>query len=394
MAEFFDGSGNKVTFPTEVSTVLQGSVYVAFGDSLVSNQSTNSREERYTGTDLQGVEHQNEHCRGYIQDIEDRYGVVCTKFGESGGTIVRNYAKAVAQDYSRVSLFTVAFGTNDGRTNVPLGTRDTQDITTFAGALNGILRKVCMDNPGCKVVVLTPPQRLTVNSFGSFTPNGNGKTLEDFADMAKAVAAKRSTLCADIFHASGLNQQTLYSLTREGVHPLNEGYKHISNVLIPLIDSLLAVPTALYGKTAAPGTPLSDDPAITEIPLTADLFTKPGVEWNTSDGASETGEMMQTGKGLKLLPGKTYLYTYYSTYDALPERKFAVNDNADKISGTGCWDKWTRTRGFSAPEKVQRNGGVYYKFTSAFTVPAGEERYLWPAMYNALGADSLSLRYF
>ena len=392
MAEFFDGSGNKI--PLSAPSALRGSVYVAFGDSIVSIQSTNSQEEVYTGTDLQGVSHQNEHVRGYIQDIEDRYGVTCRKFGDSGGTIIRNYAKAVAQDYSKVSLFTIAFGTNDGRTNVPLGTRDTQDVTTFAGALNGILRKVYMDNPSCKALVLTPPQRLTVNDFGSFTPNGSGKTLEDFANMAKAVAQKRSTLCADIFHASGLNQQTLYSLTREGVHPLNEGYKHFSNVLIPLIDGLLSVPGELSGKAAVPGSPLSDDPAVTEVLLTADLFTKPGVDWNTSDGASAVEEMTQTGKGIKLLPGKTYLYTYYSTYDGLPERKFAVNDNADKISGTSCWDKWTATRGFSAPEKVQRSGGTYYKFTSAFTVPAGEERYIWPAMYNALGADSLSLRYF
>ena len=393
MAEFFDGSGNKI--PLSAPSALRGSVYVAFGDSIVSIQSTNSQEEVYTGTDLQGVSHQNEHVRGYIQDIEDRYGVTCRKFGDSGGTILRNYARAVAQDYSRASLFTIAFGTNDSRTDVPLGQRDSSDIATFAGALNGILRKVAMDNPQCKILVLTPPQRLVVHDYGSFTPNANGKTLEDFANMARAVAEYRGLRCADIFHHSGLNQQTLYYFTREGVHPLNSGYQLCSSLMLPMIDAMLAAPSALYGSMTVPGSPLSADAPVTEVPLTADLFTKPGVEWNSTDGVTEQGSMTQVGKGIRLLPGKTYLYTYYSTYDGLPARKLCLNDNPDAIHGSSCWSgNWEPRWGFSTPEKEMIGGEAYYKWQCAIAVPADGSYYLWPAMYNALGTDSLILRYF
>ena len=389
----YKADGTQLKIHSSFSSVLNGKKYVAFGDSLVDIQSTNTVTKTYSGTDLQGIEHTDEPVRGYLQDIEDRYGVICTAFGDSGGTIIRNYAKAIAQNYTDVVLFTIGFGTNDARTSVTLGEKDSSDFSTYAGALNGILRKVYMDNPECRVLVLTPPQRLTVNDFGSFSPNSNGNTLEDFANMAKEVAQRHSTHCADVFHNSGLNQVTLYFYTREGVHPLNNGYKRYSNLMIPIIDQMLQIESDITGSMVVPSTPASAYSSPVVVALTEDMFTVDATYWNSTDAANSTTEK-QVGSGIKLENGKTYLYTFYTTYNALSNRHYAINDSNTTILGSNCWGAADARRGISKYVEEVINGVTYYKWHHAIAVPSTGNYYIWPSRYNALGVESITLKYW
>lgn len=210
---------------------LSGKSYFALGDSIVMNSGTKAAPQIVDGQVIYG----------YTQAIEDKYGLVCTNKGQSGHTIVQDYSMLSGLSYADVALVTIGYGVNDGRLNVPLGTRESADTTTFAGALGSLLQKIYTDNKDCRVLVLTPIQRLLVNNWGSYTQNSNGNTLEDFAEMCKSVANYYGTMCADLFHNSGLNAMNLATLTVEGVHPLNKGYNRMSNYIISHLDSMFEV---------------------------------------------------------------------------------------------------------------------------------------------------------
>lgn len=222
----YDINGNVIPVGGADYSFLTGKNYFALGDSIVMNSGTKASPVTVSG----------QVVYGYTQFIEDRYGLVCTNKGQSGHSVVEDYSMLHNTDYSNVSLVTIGYGVNDGRLNVPLGTRDSSDTTTFAGALGSIIQKIYTDNKNCRVLILTPIQRLYVNSWGSYTQNSNGNTLEDFAEMCKDVANYYGTPCVDLFHNSGINALNLADLTVEGVHPLNRGYNRMANTILPYTD--------------------------------------------------------------------------------------------------------------------------------------------------------------
>lgn len=230
MAKIYNANGDAIKSVADYDYLSEKS-YFAIGDSIV----------QFAGTLAEPYTREGVTLYGYTQMIEAKYGLTCTNYGQGGHTIVQDYATLYALDYSNVTLVTIGYGVNDGRTNVTLGSRDSSDTTTFAGALGSLISKIYSDNPDCRVVVLTPIQRLYVNSWGSYTENSNGDTLEDFAEMCKAVAAYHGTPCVDAFHNSGLNADNLEALTFEGVHPLDKGYNRLGNCIISVLDGLFWV---------------------------------------------------------------------------------------------------------------------------------------------------------
>ena len=209
---------------------VHGGTYYALGDSIVDYQGTTADPKYQTsGTSI----------LGYIQAIERKYNVTCTNHGNAGHTILDDLTALLALDYSSVDIVTIGYGVNDARLNETLGTKTDTGTTTFAGGLNNLLQKIFGDNPNCRVIVLTPIQRDYINSFGSFTPNQNGDTLEDFVEMCKAVAGMNATPCIDLFHSCGINSATYDALLRDGVHPKNSGYKRMWQVMKPAIDGLV-----------------------------------------------------------------------------------------------------------------------------------------------------------
>lgn len=375
---------------------LHGLKYYAIGDSIVDYQGTTASPETYSGTDMQGNT-RDETVIGYIQAIEKRYGLVCTNFGNAGGTLPGTYGNLANKDFSDVALVTIAYGVNDARTAVPLGDVNSTDIATFAGALNNLLRKIYTDNPECRVVVLTPIQRLYVSGFGIATPNENGKYLIDFVNMCKAVAEKRSTACVDMYRTCGINQTNLAYYTREGVHPLNTGYLRMTGAIIPVLDELFAVEYNPFGKMTntggdeqeqpetgggdTPEAPPVEDIEGTEVDIT-DLFIYDG---KTVDGygnlTTEGTNKYQTARFIPE-PNKTYTIITYAESTTTELRPFGgtysyVSDDEGKIKGN-----YTQTRAVegltAAPLTMSENGyeeidGVSYKklkivFTSAAQV--------------------------
>lgn len=359
------GTGSGVTVPT----FLNGLKYYALGDSIVDNQGTTALPETFGSigytNDLQGNNISDITVKGYIQAIEEKYGLVCTNYGKAGHTIVGDFSTIMALDYSDVALVTIAYGVNDARTGVTLGTVNSTDGTTFAGALNQILRKIYTDNPECRVIVLTPLQRLYVSEFGIATPNANGDYLIDFVDMCKKVAQKRSTRCIDMYRDSGINQTNLYFYTVEGVHPLNPCYLRMAMPILKTLEEMTLLEFEPFGTMTNTGDTEPDEPdtggsgsednppeeeiGATEVDISSRL---------TKDGYYYDGYTSVMGRGsysgielplIELIEGKTYTLETYtngntdSRYAAVSIDENASNGTYLSYSSTDTDGNWVFT---------------------------------------------------
>lgn len=386
---------------TGIPTFLKGKKYIAIGDSIVENQGTTANPITYSGTDLQGIVHTEEVVKGYIQEIENRYGLVCTNLGKGGHTIVNDYANLMNINYSDVALVTIAYGCNDARLSVPLGTVNSSDGTTFAGALNNILRKIYTDNPECRVIVLTALQRLYVSEFGIATANSNGNYLIDFVDMCKKVANKRSTKCIDVYRDCGINQTNLYYYTREGVHPLNTGYKRMSGAIIPVLDDMLSIEFNPFGTMTNTGdtepeepnpggggsggdTP-TEDPKATVVDIST-LFTNTGYIYDNW-GNVNNNSLYQYTTPIELINGKTY------TLITIVQSDFSTPYGCMTNTSTDFSTHKSINAGVTS-ENVTINGTVYKQITAIITVPSSEDTYyIWINKFKAIDVSKCSLSY-
>lgn len=392
---------------------LTGLKYYACGDSIVDIQGTLTAPETFGdsgySTDLQGRSIGEVTAEGYVTEIERRYGLVATNCGNSGHTLVQDYASLAAKDYSDVALVTIAYGCNDARTNVPLGTVNSTDVTTFAGALNQLLRKIYTDNPECRVIVLTPIQRLYVSDFGIGTANANGNYLVDFVDMSKKVAAKRSTKCIDMYRDCGINQTNLYYYTVEGVHPVNQGFARMKGAIIPVLDDMFALEYEPFGTMTNTGgtepdepdtggdsggdTPPEEEPGPNVVDLSG-LFVLTGFYWDPWGAfKSDANVAGNDHPGVALEGGHTYTLTTYlpCSADATWGYGGAIADNPSMNPAGGTTLSFGKKVGTF--EVVTINGSYYGKCSYTFTIDAGKTNYLYTARAANLDDSYVSLTY-
>lgn len=393
---------------------LTGLKYYACGDSIVDIQGTLTAPETFGDSgytsDLQSRNITDITVEGYVTAIEQRYGLVATNCGNSGHTLVQDYASLAAKDYSDVALVTIAYGCNDARTNVPLGTVNSTDVTTFAGALNQLLRKIYTDNPECRVIVLTPIQRLYVSDFGIGTANSNGNYLVDFVDMCKKVAAKRSTKCIDMYRDCGINQTNLYYYTVEGVHPVNQGFARMKGAIIPVLDDMFALEYEPFGTMTNTGdtepdepdtggdsggdeTPPEEETGATVVDLSG-LFVLAGQYYDAYGSFQNNAKLLGIDHpGVALEGGHTYTLITYLPCSADSTWAYggalASNPSMDPTGGvTLSFGKAVGTF-----EVVTINSNYYGKCSYTFTINSGKTNYLYTSRAADLDDSYVSLTY-
>lgn len=209
-----------------------GQKYFSLGDSLTARHGQ-TREDSPAGDKLVG----------YQEALVSRWGLELTNFGVGGETVTRGCPRLLKVDYREAALVTIAYGVNDARTGVPLGAlgaaaENQHDTGTFYGAYRAVLDKIYDDNPECRVLLLTPLQRLRIHDFGVDDRNANGERLQDFADAVLAIGALYATRVCDMYRWSGINQRNLQYYTVDGVHPTNPGYARMAAAVLAEAEKL------------------------------------------------------------------------------------------------------------------------------------------------------------
>lgn len=169
------------------------------------------------------------------------YAAVLNSFPE---IVVNNYGMSATQvagliDHSFVNrtkdvkfnsdVILIFGGTNDymgyeAMCN-PLGSPDDDNIVTYYGAYNTMIKNIKKKNPGSRIVLLTPIKRLYWD-----TPNAYGLNLSHYALATQMIAYNNKVECLDLFNTPSCDFTGTDKLI-DGLHPNNVGHTVLASTI-------------------------------------------------------------------------------------------------------------------------------------------------------------------
>ena len=154
----------------------------------------------------------------------------------------QHFASRVPDMDPDADIVVVWGGTNDfGHGDVPLGTIEDRDETTFYGALHTLFRTLWEKYPTATIVAMTPLHRTgehdTINEHGYpvIAP------FKRIAETIQEVAAYYSFPVLDLYAVSNLNPElpvVRETFMPDGLHPNDAGHERIASRLIGFLKSL------------------------------------------------------------------------------------------------------------------------------------------------------------
>ena len=131
-------------------------------------------------------------------------------------------------DYSKYDICTIFFGTNDMSSNVPIGTIDSTDETTFLGALNSSITRIYRSNHKIKILLITPIYRSEETNLG----------LDAYRNALIEFGNKYSIPVCEMHKKCSVNKFNVDGTLLDGVHLTGTGAEHVGSVLAGEIINL------------------------------------------------------------------------------------------------------------------------------------------------------------
>ncbi|MDM8174803.1 SGNH/GDSL hydrolase family protein [Olivibacter sp. 47] len=215
---------------------------VTFGDSITWYDGKKFNESHAESSNV---------VKGYQYYLRRELGCYVDNQGVSGYDmtqiyqVIKNY-----DDFDEVDAILITSGANDHRKAVPVG--DTEsiaakfDTTTFTGSLQASIEFILTNNPSIRIYLMTPIIGYYNESGTSDVPGpykGERILSEDYVAAIKKVGNIYNIPVCDVYHTTGINKLTRTTLIGDKVdvpyylHPTQEGYQRIANVLIPFLKN-------------------------------------------------------------------------------------------------------------------------------------------------------------
>lgn len=169
----------------------------------------------------------NRITKGYMTLVTEKHPHLrYTNQGHNGWTAVRIAEQIDNLGLVKADYYTVFLGTNDWWAGQPLGSkadyRSNTGTGTTSGAFRVIVDKLKQLNPNATIILITPMQRTDFvylndyknNAWGSYKPNKNGQTLEQFADTIRAIGREAGLKVVDLYHHPKLKLEKLVKFKR------------------------------------------------------------------------------------------------------------------------------------------------------------------------------------
>lgn len=154
------------------------------------------------------------------------YGICATQVAGIADSSFVNRTKNVRFKSDIILIFG---GTNDYMGDKamcnPLGTPDSDDITTYFGAYNTMIKNLKKYNPGTKIVLVTPIKRKKYD-----TKNAYGLGLQHYVLATKMIAENNGVPCIDLFSDPSCDF-TENGLLIDGLHPDIKGHTVLATVI-------------------------------------------------------------------------------------------------------------------------------------------------------------------
>ena len=190
-------------------------------------------------------------ARGYQTLLKEKFDFNATQnycySGYSLGGTTESDAKSIANTASTWTgaagdVWTLDTITNDFKRNIPIGTIDdytnNTGITTYYGALRVFKDKVTELSGESATVICANALRRNNSGYTSTSANTNGHTLADYSAALVEVAKLNNWHFIDQFNDSGITDDMLATVTLDGLHLNNDGYKIAVKPWIEMFEEL------------------------------------------------------------------------------------------------------------------------------------------------------------
>ena len=154
-----------------------------------------------------------------------------TSAGDNNIPIVQ---RLIDVDFSKVDIIVIGYGTNDYGGNIPIGTNDDTDGTTFKGAINKTVSTLLTKYPHIKIMFNTPFYRNRFESVDDGLNSDNyvneaGCKLQDYVDALVEIGEIHHVPVFNLMSESGINKYNQSTYLADGLHPINpSGYEHLA----------------------------------------------------------------------------------------------------------------------------------------------------------------------
>ena len=158
----------------------------------------------------------------------------------NGGTISSALNAVINADY-----YTIEHGINDWGHATPVGTiKDYINNTkngTFAAYYRQVIDRIFARNPKARVILCTPRKAYGFNGYlpDHWYDPKDGIYLKEYADLIREIAAYESFPVADFFNECGGQRQLSYLSYDVALHPNDNGFQIMANVLIQAFEKIL-----------------------------------------------------------------------------------------------------------------------------------------------------------
>lgn len=189
----------------------------------------------------------------YWKRFEKDGAVVCGN-GIGGTRIARQHTPSCEERWDRyfasrieeldpeADVVVVFGGTNDyGHGDAPLGRMEDRNPDTFYGALHDLYSRLMKKYPAARIIPMTPLHRTEENKYINEIGVRNVGSLGDYVAIIREVAEYYALPLLDLYALSSMQPELPYNNEKfyvDGLHPSDEGYERIYNLLKAHILSL------------------------------------------------------------------------------------------------------------------------------------------------------------
>ena len=145
----------------------------------------------------------------------------------SNGDLLTSF-NGTCPDLSKYDIVTIAHGTNDLSSHVPIGeigliTDNNLNTKTFYGAYRKVIETIINNYPHIRIVLCTPIHKHTTHEPNEAVANNAGHTLKDYVDAIHDLANMYSLIVCDMYKDCGINFLNYTTYMPDGVHPNDYG---------------------------------------------------------------------------------------------------------------------------------------------------------------------------
>ena len=224
---------------------LSGKKIIAYGDSITSNGQYLRYAEKKIGVTIKNA------------DISSTT-MTPSSNPATNGDLLTSF-NGTCPDLSKYDIVTIAHGTNDLSSSVPIGeigliTDKILDTNTFYGAYRKVIETIIKNYPHIRIVLCTPIHKYTTHEANEAVANSAGHILKDYVDAIHNLANMYSLIVCDMYKDCGINYLNYTTYMPDGVHPNDYGGElmgkcYINSLLKLGFDSQTVVNIQVTGVT-------------------------------------------------------------------------------------------------------------------------------------------------